>query len=183
MKGRNYALRMVKSKFFLLVDDDNFFTDQTKIEKLVSILESTNANIVGGDHSVSRTYCSYFGKLTLLRNHTTGKVTILHENGVYFENVLNFKYCYKVDVIKNFFVARKDEVVKFGGWNDELHVAEHKDFFLRMLKHNVRVIFCTDIRLGHNQISDPIRSHRNKIEKEYSDKMMRMNNLDRNVYR
>ncbi|KII70116.1 Beta-1,4 N-acetylgalactosaminyltransferase 1 [Thelohanellus kitauei] len=174
---------MVKTKYFMLVDDDNFFTGQTKIEKLVSILESTNANFVGGDLPVAKRYCTYFGKLTLLRNHTTGKVTILHENGVYFENIVNFKYCYRVDVIINFFVARKDEVMKFGGWNDELQVAEHKDFFLRMLQHNVIVVFCADIRIGHNQINDPIRRHRNKIEKKYSDQMMKNNNLHYNDYR
>ncbi|KII63431.1 Beta-1,4 N-acetylgalactosaminyltransferase 1 [Thelohanellus kitauei] len=174
---------MVKTKYFLLVDDDNFFTGQTKIEKLVSILESTNANFVGGDLPVIKKYCSFFGKFTLIRNNKTGKVRILHENGVYFENILNFKYCYRVDVILNFFVARKDEVMKFGGWNDELIVAEHKDFFLRMLQHNVRVIFCADIRIGHNQISDRLRRLRSKIQKGNSHKMRMMNNLHHIDYR
>ncbi|KII60742.1 hypothetical protein RF11_10595 [Thelohanellus kitauei] len=87
------------------------------------------------------------GKFTCIRNKENGKITLLPNNGVYFEIVSDFDYCYRVDIIKNFYVARKDDVLKFGVWRNELIVMEHEDFFIRMIQHDAKVIFCTDIKI------------------------------------
>ncbi|KII72974.1 Beta-1,4 N-acetylgalactosaminyltransferase 2 [Thelohanellus kitauei] len=174
---------MVKTKYFLLVDDDNFFTEETNIEKLVAILESTDAHFVGGDHTVGYKYCGYFGKLTCLRNQENGKITLIHENGLYFEKIREFDYCYRADIMKNFFVARKDEVLKLGGWSNELLVLEHEDFFIRMLQQDAKSIFCTDIKIGHNQVYDGVRTQRAHMEEAYSKMWMNMNHVNHYDYR
>ncbi|PIO35980.1 hypothetical protein AB205_0053530, partial [Aquarana catesbeiana] len=44
--GRNLAVSQVTTKYFLWVDDDFLFTDKTKIEKLVDVLEKTDLDMV-----------------------------------------------------------------------------------------------------------------------------------------
>lgn len=44
--GRNLAVSQVTTKYFLWVDDDFLFTDKTKIEKLVDVLEGTDLDVV-----------------------------------------------------------------------------------------------------------------------------------------
>ena len=38
--GRTLAVSQVTTKYFLWVDDDFYFTEQTQIEKLVEVMES-----------------------------------------------------------------------------------------------------------------------------------------------
>ncbi|XP_015264697.1 PREDICTED: beta-1,4 N-acetylgalactosaminyltransferase 2-like [Gekko japonicus] len=44
--GRNLAVSQVTTKYYLWVDDDCLFTKNTKIEKLVEVLENTNLDVV-----------------------------------------------------------------------------------------------------------------------------------------
>lgn len=44
--GRNLAISQVTTKYYLWVDDDFLFTENTKIEKLVEVLEKTNLDMV-----------------------------------------------------------------------------------------------------------------------------------------
>lgn len=45
--GRNLAVSQVTTKYLLWVDDDFIFTADTKLEKLVEVLESTTLDLVG----------------------------------------------------------------------------------------------------------------------------------------
>lgn len=44
--GRNLAVSQVTTKYVLWVDDDFFFTANTKLEKMVDILEKTTLDLV-----------------------------------------------------------------------------------------------------------------------------------------
>lgn len=44
--GRNLAVSQVTTKYVLWVDDDFIFTANTKLEKLVDVLESTTLDLV-----------------------------------------------------------------------------------------------------------------------------------------
>lgn len=46
--GRNLAISQVTTKYVLWVDDDFLFTNKTKIEKLVDVLEKTELDVVRG---------------------------------------------------------------------------------------------------------------------------------------
>lgn len=45
--GRNLAVSQVTTKYLLWVDDDFIFTADTKLEKLVEVLEKTTLDLVG----------------------------------------------------------------------------------------------------------------------------------------
>lgn len=44
--GRNLAISQVTTKYVLWVDDDFLFSDKTKIEVLVDVLEKTELDVV-----------------------------------------------------------------------------------------------------------------------------------------
>lgn len=54
--GRNLAVSQVTTKYVLWVDDDFIFTANTKLEKLVNVLEKTTLDLVRS-YSVTHTVC------------------------------------------------------------------------------------------------------------------------------
>lgn len=118
-KGRNYLLKQVKTPYFLLLDDDFCFIKETRIEKLLHVLENTDIDIVGGrcvETSGVRNSQAVFsineGTLTL--NADPYGI----ENGVEL-----------YDIVANFFLAKTDKFQKYR-WDERLKVGEHYDFFL-----------------------------------------------------
>uniref|UniRef100_UPI00398F7520 beta-1,4 N-acetylgalactosaminyltransferase 2-like n=1 Tax=Pristiophorus japonicus TaxID=55135 RepID=UPI00398F7520 len=51
--GRNLAASQVTTKYMLWVDDDFLFTKETKLEKLVDVLENTNLDVSQTPHSLT----------------------------------------------------------------------------------------------------------------------------------
>ena len=47
--GRNLALSKVKTKYFLLLDDDFLFTNNTKLEKMYELLENSKFDLISGN--------------------------------------------------------------------------------------------------------------------------------------
>ncbi|KII70114.1 hypothetical protein RF11_16417 [Thelohanellus kitauei] len=92
-------------------------------------------------------------------------------------------YCYRVDVLNNINVARKDDVLKFGCLRNEIIVMEHEDFFIIVLEYDAQIIFYTDLKMGHLQTNDHVRQYRFSIENNYSKKWQEMKNVDVYDYR
>lgn len=136
--GRNYGLSRVKTKYFLLLDDDFFFTDDTKIENLLSTLLKYNADIVGGN-------CIDFGfKKRIYRGNYR------RSNGDLYLDIDSIKEKpFKCDFVLNFFLAKTDVVLQFP-WDSRLKIhREHDDFFL-MLKENKVIVYQDDsVNINH----------------------------------
>ncbi|KAF0987114.1 hypothetical protein HZS_2331 [Henneguya salminicola] len=159
-RGRNIALSLVKTKYFLLLDDDYNFNSKTNLMTLASILESTDATIAGGEHRVGHdTICNYFG-IFLTKHHNKVPITLFHINGRVYEEIIGFKNCYRVDITKNFYIARTNVILQNGGWNNDLQYMEHEDFFLRLAYTKKKVVWCGDIRISHCQKPDDLRRKR-----------------------
>ncbi len=119
-KGRNFLMNQVKTPYFVLLDDDLCFINETKIEWLLDVLENTDIDIVGGrmleqigargSHAVFQIQPD---KL-ILEGKPYGK-----ENGVELYDIIANFFLAKTDKVKN---CTWDEVFKIGG--------EHYDFFL-----------------------------------------------------
>lgn len=70
--GRMIGLRLVKTPYFLLSDDDMVFTEQTDIKVLFDILTNTNVSLVAGNTD----RCNFFG-LIKFRLNGTRRVNLL----------------------------------------------------------------------------------------------------------
>ena len=58
--GRTLAVKMVKTRYFLLCDDDLVFSNHTNIEVLAEILDTTDASVAGGRFEDTGYFAGYF---------------------------------------------------------------------------------------------------------------------------
>lgn len=70
--GRNLAVSQVTTKYLLWVDDDFIFTADTKLEKLVDVLERTTLDLVGHS-SVGALFEYYFYLMAAIRFCSGGR--------------------------------------------------------------------------------------------------------------
>lgn len=142
--GRNLVVSQVTTKYFLWVDDDFLFTEKTKIEELVTIMEAVpELDVLGG--SV---------------NQNTFHFTLLYEEGEEMEGgclrrksggvlkaLPGFPHCSYVHGVVNFFLARTDAVRKVG-FDPELRRVAHSEFFMDGLG-SLMVATCKHVSIGH----------------------------------
>lgn len=105
--GRNLLVGMVDTKFFLLLDDDFVFFENTKIEKLKTLILK-GYDIVGGSLVNNGVKSHYEGTYDL----SEGVLSYIPST----EEPLDFVY--------NFFLGRTETFRKYK-WDEDLKLAEH----------------------------------------------------------
>ena len=60
--GRALLISQVRTEFFVWVDDDFEFTDETNLEKLVEVISKTGYDVIGGSIGIILEY-KYSSKL------------------------------------------------------------------------------------------------------------------------
>jgi GT2 family glycosyltransferase len=145
--GRNALLERVQTPYFLLLDDDVEFHNQTKIEKLVRLVDQDDVDIAAGNCLRTKR------KLFFLRS----KPQPYHGLFDFRDDELRlvcghhkqrdgYLLC---DIAHNFYVARTDAVRNMGAWDPELRQNEHTEFFVRAWRHGLRVGYCHDVIIRH----------------------------------
>jgi hypothetical protein len=141
--GRNQMLQLIKTEYFLTLDDDFQFDENSVIEGLLHGLEHGGFDIVAGknprdEHRFKLDFCGLF------RIDTD---TLYLEPGEYGVHA----GCNHVDFVPNLFVARtslRDRIK----WDDQLKLGEHEDFFLRAKSLGLRVGTCAAVAFHHDQV-------------------------------
>ena len=145
-KGRNFLVEKVKTKYFIILDDDFVFSRETKIESLVDSMEQNpEFDIVGG--SVYNYRKHWWQKKRKIKGNRSVslKNTILSRSKQPLRTVANHKIFH---FILNFFIAKTDRI-KIVKWNDNLKIVEHTAFFLDCMKHNFIVAEHPFVRINH----------------------------------
>lgn len=144
--GRNKMVELCKTKYFLLLDDDFVFTEETDIEKFYKVIKSDkNIGVVGGcclenDREV------HYEHILDIKNETLYQ---LHD-GNEWEEIEGVK-TKKTGCILNFGLFRID-MLKENKWDDKLKLAEHTDFYIRLDKlKKWNVYYTPEVRIIHNR--------------------------------
>jgi hypothetical protein len=145
--GRNALLRHIRTPYFLLLDDDLEFCRQTCIEHLLELVASSTVDVAGGDYYrckrkllfTHRRWQPFHG---IFRFHD-GDLQLIRETHAAHSQ---YELC---DVVHNFFVARTADVLELGGWDEELKLNEHVEFFVRLRRAQRRVAYCADVVARH----------------------------------
>lgn len=167
--GRNLALSKVNTKYFLLLDDDFIFTEDTKLENMYKALEEGGFDIVSGIMFDNGTEIRKFaGKMEIKDNllNIYPDVTIGKHNG------------YKLyDIVLNFFMADTAKIKEIG-WDNKLKLAEHEDFFLKAKAKGLLITCLDNVKVHHFPIllSD-YKVYRERVW-EYRKIFLKENNLD-----
>ncbi|XP_051546251.1 beta-1,4 N-acetylgalactosaminyltransferase 1-like [Myxocyprinus asiaticus] len=169
--GRNLAVSQVTTKYFLWVDDDFVFLNETRIESFVKILEAVpDLDVVGGEVQGNR----FFFRLQYEEGSSEEGGCIKRVRGTHTP-LPGFNGCFYADGVVNYFMARTDAVRKVG-FDPFLKRVAHTEFFLDGLG-DLLVVTCKGLRIGHQKKSStgkygsyrhPLKSDsRNKISHHY----------------
>lgn len=136
--GRNAALDIIQSKYFLLLDDDFVFSRRQQLGKLVLEMNKyPDIDIIGGRYIDLPFYIIHNFQRIPISSSQEPKTQI---NSMYGENIV-------VDKVQNYFIARTESVRKIK-WNEHLKVLEHTDFFTRA-KGKLTTAFREDMCILH----------------------------------
>ncbi|KAM8945578.1 beta-1,4 N-acetylgalactosaminyltransferase 2-like [Pelodytes ibericus] len=139
--GRNLAVSQVTTKYFLWVDDDFLFTESTKIEKLVEVLEQTDLDVVGGSLAGD----DFMFKVLYQKGDDDGDC--LHRRKGYYQKLEGFPNCVITTVIANLFLAHTRQVLAVG-FDPKLDRIAHSEFFFDGFG-SLRIGSCGEIDVGH----------------------------------
>lgn len=145
--GRNALIRHIRTPYFLLLDDDLEFTRETRIERLFNLVAGGVADIAGGDYYrckrkllfVRSWWQPYHGNF----HFQDGNLRLVRESE---SSDSGYQRC---DLVHNFFVARTADVLSLGGWDEELKLNEHVEFFVRAYRGGMRVAYFPDVIVRH----------------------------------
>uniref|UniRef100_A0A3B4A046 Beta-1,4 N-acetylgalactosaminyltransferase n=1 Tax=Periophthalmus magnuspinnatus TaxID=409849 RepID=A0A3B4A046_9GOBI len=144
--GRNLAVSQVTTKYVLWVDDDFIFTANTKLEKLVDVLERTTLDLVGGAVREATGYTSTY-RQTISIESGEEEGDCLHMRRGFHHVVEGFPNCVITDGVINFFLARTDKVQQVG-FDPRLARVAHLEFFIDGLG-SLHVGSCDDVIVNH----------------------------------
>lgn len=144
--GRNLAVSQVTTKYVLWVDDDFYFTANTKLEKMVDILEKTTLDLVGGGVREVTGYTATF-RHTLSVEDGGEEGDCLHIRTGHHQTIQGFPKCVVADAVINFFMGRTDKVQQVG-FNPRLARHAHLEFFIDGLGL-LHIGSCSDVIVNH----------------------------------
>lgn len=134
--GRNFLLRKVKTKYFVLLDDDWIFTDKTKLEEFVQIFQGSNLDILAGIIKGEKRSKHFYGTIQK-QGHVLRTRVKPYSRGQQFT---------RCDYTHNFFIAEVATILKYP-WDEELKLNEHMEFFLRV-KGKLKVAYTNLVQIS-----------------------------------
>ncbi|XP_034054622.1 beta-1,4 N-acetylgalactosaminyltransferase 2-like [Gymnodraco acuticeps] len=144
--GRNLAVSQVTTKYFLWVDDDFLFTELTKIEEMVRVMEANpELDVLGG--KVGGNQFS-FSLIYEEGDETEGGCMYRKSRGRY-HSLPGYPQCSLVSGVVNFFLARTDAAQRVG-FDPKLKRVAHSEFFMDGLG-SLMVATCGHVSIGHQK--------------------------------
>lgn len=137
--GRNRALEKVRTKYFLLLDDDFLFSKRQRLAELVDYMEAfPQVDIAGGRYIDLPLYIEHeFDKQAIGETSTMPLLPLGTRLG---EGVV-------VDKVQNYFIGRT-ETVRALGWNEIYKLQEHTEFFTRA-RGKLVTVYLKSMRVLH----------------------------------
>ncbi|CAL8302815.1 unnamed protein product [Merluccius merluccius] len=144
--GRNLAISQVTTKYFLWVDDDFLFTDHTKIEDLVEVMEAIpELDVVGGSVEGNQ----FFFSIVYEEGDGVAGGCLYRKSKGKFQSLPNYPQCNIVNGVVNFFLGRTDAVSRVG-FDPKLKRVAHSEFFMDGLGR-LMIASCGHVSIGHQK--------------------------------
>ncbi|ROL54663.1 Beta-1,4 N-acetylgalactosaminyltransferase 2 [Anabarilius grahami] len=143
--GRNLAVSQVTTKYFLWVDDDFVFLNETRIESFVNIMEAApELDVVGGQVEGNQ----FFFKLQYEEGSSEEGGCITRVTRTHAP-LPGFDGCFFADGVVNYFLGRT-EAVRRVGFDPFLKRVAHTEFFVDGLG-DLLVVTCKGLKIGHQK--------------------------------
>jgi len=177
--SRNYLVKNTKAKYVLILEDDFIFNIDTRIEKMVKLLEyhekfGTNVGVVGG--LVKENWINLTFEHKLLRK---GNILLHLPDGDNWRDLGSIRYKY-TDCVLNFALFRR-EVFDDIMWDDKLKLADHNDFYLRLKDTKWNVIYTPCVWLDTKKVNSA-EYKKYKKRKDFLRMLLKKHKLEKIVY-
>lgn len=162
--GRNYLVQRVKTPFFVLLDDDFEFDENTNIQKGLEMLKKYDVDILGGYFRNYHQINSPFDIIKFIIKFLIGRIPANYNYLGYITYNKNtaeiyFKYYTdrfpefeRADIVHNFFIAKTDVILSRNLWDESLKIHEHTPFFLKAKLNGLRVAFTNCMSVKHKPL-------------------------------
>lgn len=145
--GRNACLARVQTPYFALVDDDNEFSRETRLETLLTTIRTFDVDVAAGS------YVRCKRRMFWIRQKPEPFVGMISRRGPHLTITPGCRTIkpglIRCDLAHNFFVARTESIRYMGGWANELKINEHAEFFVRLQEHGLKVAYCPEVTVRH----------------------------------
>lgn len=168
--ARNEMMKLVKTEYVLVGDDDFFYLEDTGIEKMLKFLENRqDIDLIGGRIFENGQVLDYQGYMNMIGDHLEYRRLDIESCEFDEATGLKYKIC---DIVFNFFIARKDRIINYP-WDEKIKVAfEHSDWFLSLKNTGIKVAFTPDCVVVHKP-----RHVKLKNQKKYMQFRMRRTDM------
>lgn len=159
-KGRNLILDNIKTKYFLLCDDDFELNSKTDLFENVRSLKENNIDILGGDIIECFRFNSIWSLVRWARNRIFRRDDVLTSDKIYnrceiVDSTMIIRLFKSEDndlirnlfTIDNFFLGKTESIKKIGGWHpDTMKIYEHGLFFVNAFFANLNVASTANLK-------------------------------------
>ena len=162
--GRNTALHLATTEYVLVVDDDHVFTNESDLFALLRVLQHTDTTLAAGQFGEYR-----FDALVRATPVNTSSVHLIWYPYIFYQSLQPVADCYVTDRVQNFFLAKREDLLDTGGWDNQRKIFEHVDFFLTLRKHCKKVVYCPGVKLHHDQTDSALHDDRKNVSETYQE--------------
>ncbi len=145
--GRNACFARVQTPYFVLLDDDNEFHRETRLEALLTTIRTFDVDLAAGS------YVRCKRRLFWIRQKPEPFVGLIKKHGQHLTITPGYRTIkpglLRCDLAHNFFVARTEAIRYMGGWANELKINEHAEFFVRFQEHGLKAAYCPEVTVRH----------------------------------
>lgn len=134
----------VRTPYTALFDDDFLVTEECRMELWMPYLRDDKVDLMGG--AVKRTnggQQGYLGWFKWADDRSWLKIEFVPNVEQWTEPIFD------LDIVMNFFAARTLALLAVG-WDEQLKVCRHEDFFLRARQEDVRVAYHPGVLVMHD---------------------------------
>lgn len=141
--ARNRLVELAKTDYVLVGDDDFYYTANAQVERMLKFMESSDFDVIGGRVEENNILRNYQGFIDLNKGffhyHKLDVENVQYE----FEKKSGLRFT-PADITFNFFVARRETLLKVQ-WDEKIKVAyEHSDWFIMLKRAGGKVAFSPD---------------------------------------
>lgn len=140
-KGRNIGIDLIDTKYFLLLDDDFFFTNKTKVEVLYGLIEKHHFDILGFDF-----YDYGICKRNFQGVYSQSDAVLTSHIGLSSGNIQGIEL---YDFVLNCFIGNT-AFFKLNQWDEYIKIgSEHDDFFFGIKSLKPKIAHTVSVSISH----------------------------------
>lgn len=187
--GRNFLLNKVTTKYFLLCDDDFVIDHTLQLDEMIRMLEEKKLDILGGYFRNYKIVSTAKDRLIVLAQKIlhyeldTNYIGNIERNG----KELTVRYVIKqfpaftyTDLCHNFFIAKTEQIKAMQGWDNDLKLQEHTEFFIRAKGYGIKVGFTNKMSVKH--FPERGKNYSTKRNRDFSIIYLRKHKIQKATY-